>query len=204
MQWMEDPWGNTTWSWVSWEVLRVSSHIVPHALLGSLCGPCRTTESTLWTNSHLRQRSCSSSLLSRGLGSMNGTLNLGQLTLRLPRDSGLVMCPNFQPLTFGIRWWTCKCCPWRRQIQPLCWCAPFALCTFMWNAPRALMLWPPLCLICRSAEGKDCLQTEVGLLASGCYRLGAPDIRQAVPPGARGHSTLSVACSWSLVCGSFL
>lgn len=24
-----------------------SSHFVPHALLGSLCGPCRTTESTL-------------------------------------------------------------------------------------------------------------------------------------------------------------
>ncbi len=48
--------------WVSSEVcgLKKSSHIVPHALVWSLCGPCRTMESTLWTNLHLKLRSWSS------------------------------------------------------------------------------------------------------------------------------------------------
>ncbi len=40
------------------------------------------------------------------------------LLSRCLETPGLDMCPRFQPRPSAIRWWTCKHCPRRRQIQP--------------------------------------------------------------------------------------
>ncbi len=42
----------------------------------------------------------------------------GRSTLTLSWDHGLDTCPRFPPCLSAIRWWTCKHCPRRRQIQP--------------------------------------------------------------------------------------
>ncbi len=42
----------------------------------------------------------------------------GRSTLTLSWDPGLDTCPRFPPPPSTIRWWTCKHCPRRRQIQP--------------------------------------------------------------------------------------
>ncbi len=52
-------------------------------------------------------------------------------------DPGLDMCPKFPPRPLGIRWWTCKRCPGRRQTQPLLCSVPSAPCAFTWTARRA-------------------------------------------------------------------
>ncbi len=45
-------------------------------------------------------------------------------TLTLSWDHGLDTCPRFPPRPSAIRWWTCKHCPRRRQIQPWRCCVP--------------------------------------------------------------------------------
>ncbi len=59
--------------------------------------------------------------------------------------------------------------------------------------PELQKLWAALFLPRRSAERENCLQAEVGLLDSGCHRLGVPISRWAVPPGSEGslHSEQS-------------
>ncbi len=54
----------------------------------------------------------------RHFRSKNGFLSLGWLTPVQCWDLGLTICPRFLPLPSGTRWWTCKRCPWSRQIQP--------------------------------------------------------------------------------------
>ncbi len=49
---------------------------------------------------------------------MKSALCSGRSTLTLSWDPSLDMCPRFPPRPSVIRWWTCKHCPRRRQIQP--------------------------------------------------------------------------------------
>ncbi len=42
----------------------------------------------------------------------------GRSILTLSWDLGLDTCPRFKRRPYVIRWWTCKHCPQRRQIQP--------------------------------------------------------------------------------------
>ncbi len=83
----------------------------------------RWTQSS-WSSCLLRQSSWPRSLPSNGSGNSRrfreakSDLCSGQSTLRLSWDPGLDTCPRFPPRPSEIRWWTCKHCPQRRQIQP--------------------------------------------------------------------------------------
>ncbi len=61
-------------------------------------------------------------------GSTNRALSLGWLTPVQHWDPGPAMCPRFLPLPSGTRWWTSKCCPWRRQTQPKLWSVLYMHC----------------------------------------------------------------------------
>ncbi len=83
----------------------------------------RWTQSS-WSSCLLRQSSWPRSLPSNGSGNSRrfreakSDLCSGQSTLTLSWDPGLDTCPRFPPRPSEIRWWTCKHCPQRRQIQP--------------------------------------------------------------------------------------
>ncbi len=113
------------------------------------------------------------------------------------------MCPKFPPHPFGIRWWTCKRCPGRRQTQPLLCSVPSATCAFTWTArrasgPQTLSASEGSC----QQKGKSVSKQRLAHWIVEAIVLAYQARRLLCPLGVRAHSTKGVASSWALARGA--